>query len=203
MTYLISEKVRQSRKNINLTIEQLAKKIGCSKSYISQLENGKTKPSLSMIGKLVKALDIPITDIFEGNLEEQDSPPPTAKGSAPSGTLFNHLVKKEGRRTITYPDGKILDQFLTRAVYQKKMQPILTFIEPGGESHSDETIEHPEETEEFLIVLKGKLDFDLAGEKICLQEGDSLYFDGALPHHWRNNGDQAAEVLFVWTPAVW
>jgi len=203
MTRLMSEKLRQSRKNINLTIEQLAQKVGCSKSYISQLENGATRPSLTMLGKLVNALGIQITDIFDGNIEEDEPHSLTEAESLTPSILSNCLVKNDGRRTISYPDNKISSQFLTRAVYQKKMQPMLTFVEPGGGAQSEETLVHPEGSEEFLMVLKGKLDFDLGGEKFSMQEGDSLYFDGTIPHHWWNSGDQTAEVLFIWTPAVW
>ncbi len=203
MPPLISERLRKSRKQKKLTIAQLASLVGCSKSYISQLEHGTTKPSVTMLGKLVDALDAHITDFFD---EDRGGVSVTESQSVESerAIISNEcLVRVKDRRTIDYPDGKTRSHFLTRAVYHKKMQPIFTIIEPGGESQSDEDIIHPEGSEEFVIVLKGEIEFEINGEKFPIQKGDSLYFEGNIPHKWRNVTKETAEVLFVWTPAVW
>lgn len=201
MSLLFSEKIRQTRKKQRMTIEQLAEKAGCSKSYISQLENGATKASVSMLGKLSEALNLPITDFFEENNEKL---PEGAKNVKLKQNILNQsLVKKSTRKTIHYPDGKTKSHFLTRAVYQKQMQPILTTIEPGGESNYEEDTIHPDGSEEFLTVLQGEIELVIADEIVFLQEGDSFYFDGSIPHRWRNSGTVDAKVLFVWTPAVW
>jgi len=203
MPPLISERLRKARKQKKLTIAQLAKEVGCSKSYISQLENGTTKPSVTMLGKLVDALEARITDFFDEERTGNDVPDSPSVEQERSTISSECLVRSKDRRTIDYPDGKTRSHFLTRAVYHKKMQPIFTVIEPGGESQSDEDLVHPEGSEEFVIVLKGEIEFELRGEKFHILKGDSLYFDGNTPHKWRNVSDQTAEVLFVWTPAVW
>jgi len=201
MKLSFDEILRQTRKEQNLTIKQLAKFVGCSKSYISQLENGTTKPSVTMLRKLAEALNIQITDFF------QDSQSTAGEGNSTnnihkSSHYQNCLVTDNQRREISYPDGKTKSQFLTKAVYQKRMQPILTTIEPGG-SNSDDVITHPVGSEELLFVLNGEIDFEINNQKFTLKEGDTFYFDGNTPHRWTNNSDQTAEVLFVWTPAVW
>ena len=50
--FVISEVLRQGRKDANLTQEQLADKIGTKKSYISRLENGKCDIQLSTLYKI-------------------------------------------------------------------------------------------------------------------------------------------------------
>ena len=185
-----------------MTIEQLAKIVGCSKSYISQLENGATNPSVTMLGKLVEALNVQITDFFQDNRDHLGEKNVETEKSS-KVTKSECLVARDERRTINYPDGKTRSHFLTRAVYQKKMQPILTVIDPGGESNWEEKIIHPEGSEEFLMVLKGEIDFEVHGKTYTIREGDSFYFDGNTPHRWKNKCQQTAEVLFVWTPAVW
>jgi quercetin dioxygenase-like cupin family protein len=54
-----------------------------------------------------------------------------------------------------------------------------------------------------VLVLKGEVEFEIGTERLLLQEGDTLYFNGDIPHHWVNTGKETAEVLFVWTPPVW
>ncbi len=202
MQLSFNERLKQKRNKLNLTIEQLANLVGCSKSYISQLEHGTAKPSVTMLRKLAEALNIQMSEFLNDKT--------AANGEISLGRQVNWLrsgqsclISENERRIINYPDGKSKSAFLTEAVYMKKMQPILTTIEPGGGSNSDDDTTHPEGSEEFLFVLRGEIDFRVDNKNFKLKEGDTFYFDGVIPHSWKNNGTQVAEILFVWTPAVW
>lgn len=50
--YVISEMLKEARREANLTQEQLAKKVGTKKSYISRLENGKCDINLSTLYRI-------------------------------------------------------------------------------------------------------------------------------------------------------
>jgi len=184
----IPSRLKELRKRRNLTLQQLAEKAGCTKSYISQLEKGTSSPSVSMLGRLAEALEIPVADLIRD------------ESGADQG---NRLLRKNDRRTIQYPDGKVISQLLTRGVFQKKMQPLLSVIEPGGMLNDSGNMSHPKGAEEFVLVLKGAIEFEIGSERFTLQQGDTLYFDGDLPHRWMNRSKQTAEVLFIWTPPVW
>jgi transcriptional regulator with XRE-family HTH domain len=60
----IGKKIVRFREVRGLTAEQLAYQNGISKGYLSQLENGKYLPSLKMLEKIAKALDVPLRDFF-------------------------------------------------------------------------------------------------------------------------------------------
>lgn len=184
----IQKKIRMYRKEKGLTLRELAERVGCSHSFISQVEKGMTVPSLSMIGKLASALQISVVDLFNDltNGAEEDW----------------HLAKRD-RKTIQYPDGKVASQFLVTRISTKKMEPLISRIKPGGKSDGAERMNHPVGTEEFVLVLKGEIDFEINGKDFHLCEGDTLDFDGILPHSWVNNGRKTAEVLFVFTPPIW
>ena len=184
----IQKRIREYRKERGLTLRQLAERAGCTPSYISQLEKGLTVPSLSMVGKLASALHIPVIDLFSDLSNGEDSA---------------WYLRKADRKTIDYPDGKVSSQLLVTRISRKKMEPLISRIEPGGRSDGSEEMNHPPGTEEFALVIKGEIDFEINGKEIHLQEGDTLSFDGALPHRWVNNGHEAAEVLFVFSPPVW
>jgi transcriptional regulator with XRE-family HTH domain len=184
----VQQKIREYRQQRGLTLKQLAEKAGCTQSYISQLEKGLTMPSLSMVGRLSAALDIKVVDLF----------------SDMSNRGENHWVLRRGdRKHIAYPDGNVSSQMLVTRVSNKRMEPLISVIEPGGTSDTAEGISHPTGTEEFVLVLRGDVDFQIDGKNIRLGEGDSLYFNGDLPHRWKNNGRRSAEVLFVFTPPTW
>ena len=184
----ISEKLRSLRKSKKMTLKDVADRAGCTGAYISQLEKGKNVPSVSMLGRLASALDSQVSELLSEN-----------------GQDFQwdwHLPKSE-RRMIQYPDGKVTSQLLTRGVFQKKMQPVITIIEPGGTSDKIGKLFHPPGSEEFVLVLEGEIDFWIGTDHIMLQEGDTLYFKGDQAHGWANPGKKTARVLFTWTPPVW
>lgn len=184
----IDLKIRQLRKEKGLTMEKLGQLAGCTKAYISQLENRKTAPSLSMLGRLAKVLGVSVSDLL---------------GSQKGNGLRHRKLKKADRMAVQYPDGKIVDYILTRGVAQKKMQPLLCEIKRGGASDESSYLQHPPGSEEFVLVLKGAIDFYIEKKGFKLREGDTIYFEGNLKHHWVNNGKKTAEVLFIWTPPVW
>lgn len=61
---LFGEKVRKVRKLKGLTQEELAHESKLHSTYIGQIERGIRNPSLINIHKLVKALNISISEIF-------------------------------------------------------------------------------------------------------------------------------------------
>jgi HTH-type transcriptional regulator / antitoxin HipB len=50
--FVISEMLREARKEAKMTQEQLAEKVGTKKSYISRLENGKCDIQLSTLYRI-------------------------------------------------------------------------------------------------------------------------------------------------------
>ena len=52
--FAIGEIIREERKQANMTQEELAKRIGAKKSYISLIENGHTDIQLSTLYKLIE-----------------------------------------------------------------------------------------------------------------------------------------------------
>ena len=184
----IQKRIRMYRKEQGLTVRQLAQRTGCTHSYISQLEKGTTVPSLSMVGKLAAALGINVVELFN---------------ESPNGGDTDYYLSRNERKTINYPDGKVSSQLLVSRIATKKMEPLVSAIQPGGSSDEAERMVHPPGTEEFVLVLKGELEFKVNGKEMRLKEGDTLSFDGTLPHSWVNRTKKKAEVLFVFSPPIW
>lgn len=184
----IHARLRNFRKEKGLTVRQLAEEAGCTHSYITQIEKGTTVPSLSMVGKLARALGINVVDLFN---------------EPPNGGDTDFYLAKNERKTINYPDGNVTSQLLVSRITTRKMEPLVSVIQPGGTSDEAEKMVHPNGTEEFVLVLKGELEFRVNGKEMRLKEGDTLSFDGTLPHSWANKKKKRAEVLFVFSPPIW
>lgn len=60
----LGENIRTYRKNAKLTQAQLAEIIGYSDSYIGQIENARTKPSLEAVVRIAKALFVTVDQLL-------------------------------------------------------------------------------------------------------------------------------------------
>ena len=60
----IMMKVRMIRTAKGLNMRELADKVGCSTSFISQIENGKVSPSIAMLKKIASVLDVRVVDFL-------------------------------------------------------------------------------------------------------------------------------------------
>lgn len=70
-------KIREARKLRNLTLTELAGRVGLTASHISQIERGLTSPSVSSLLSIAGALDLPMEYFFaDDNERGSTSPPP-------------------------------------------------------------------------------------------------------------------------------
>ncbi|HET6558363.1 MAG TPA: helix-turn-helix transcriptional regulator [Prolixibacteraceae bacterium] len=58
--YYTGQIIGEARKKAHLTQEELAKRVGANKSYISRIENGKTEPKISTFYRIAAALGLSV-----------------------------------------------------------------------------------------------------------------------------------------------
>ena len=171
--------IRTERLRQNLTLAQLAERAGLSASALSQIERGVTDPSIGSLRRIASSLQVP----FFQFLLERESPDP--------------VVRKNSRRTITFPDRALQYQLLTPTL-RGPFEVLAMDVVPGGES-GEEALGH--DSEECMLILNGEVEVELAGQWHALATGDSIYIQRNAPHRVVNHGAQTAEVLMVISPA--
>ena len=50
----------------------------------------------------------------------------------------------------------------------------------------------------YLYIIQGQIEYFLDEEMMELHEGDSLFFNGQIPHVPRNNTDSLAKILVLY-----
>ncbi|WP_343248134.1 helix-turn-helix transcriptional regulator [Diplocloster hominis] len=65
--------ISQKRKEINMTQEQLAEKLGISNKTISKWECGKCMPDYSIVQPLCQQLGITIAELMDGNMNDRNN----------------------------------------------------------------------------------------------------------------------------------
>ncbi len=157
--------IRRVRKSKDMTLVDLAEKIGLSLSYISQVERGITNPSINSLRKIALALGIPMSAFFQ---EES-----TTKGP---------VVRKNERGILVNSNSRLTYQLLSLNP-NRNIELLLTILEVGGTS-AESRMTH--KGEEAALVLKGECRFELGDDNYDLKEGDSIYITENTPHKFTN-----------------
>ena len=170
------QRFRRLRVRRGLSLARVAKATGVSIGFLSALERGQMRSSISTLRRIARFYRTNILSLFETAAE-------------------NPRLVRPKQRKILQTSPAVRMELL--AWGQTAMEPHLFRIKPGG--GSGESYSH--EGEEFLHVLRGEFEIWLNGrEHYRLQPGDSLYFESSTPHRWKNPGRAEAWLLWVNTP---
>ncbi|RLB04919.1 MAG: Cro/Cl family transcriptional regulator [Deltaproteobacteria bacterium] len=175
-------KIRTLRKERGLTLGELAQRVSCSPSFISQVERGKVSPSIATLKQIANVLKVNIVDFF-----------------LPTDELESVVMGEGERVEISLKRWKAKISLLVKSTQGKRMQPFYTVIKPGGGSLGL----YNHEGEEFGIVLKGKLEINLNGTHYLVKENESFYYSSQIPHSWSNPTDEETVVVWVVSPPTW
>ena len=176
--------IRRIRRSKGITLKQMAQKTGISLNYLSQIERGKTNPSIGLIKKITNALGVP----FMG-LGNEDFP----SGNSSQDVA---IVRRDMRKMLVFPKSKLKSYLLTPDL-QRKLEVLLSEVKPGTKT---EGVWYSHEGEEFGFVLEGRYEVTVEDKIYILEEGDSIYFPSDLPHKMKGIGNKPCRTLWVITP---
>jgi transcriptional regulator with XRE-family HTH domain len=176
----IGERLRAARRERGLSLAAVAARSGLTKGFLSEVERDLTSPSVGSLLRLCAALDVTV-----GQLLDADQGP---------------VVRAAERAPIAF-GGAGVDEFQLTPAGERRLLVLQSDIAPGGGSGSEPY--GLEADAEFVHVLAGTLDVDVAGTSFRLAAGDSMTFDAGAPHAWGNpSRTQPAQVLWVLEPAL-
>lgn len=176
----LAQRIRNHRRDRSLTLEEVASQTGLTRSWLSKVENFRVTPSLPALGKIAKALNVPLAELVTG----LDDKPELI------------LIRQNDRTTIERdpsPENKSVYESLAFKRQNRSMDPFVITV-PANTAR-DKALSH--EGEEFLLVLSGSISFEYDKELYSLEEGDSLYFDAHVEHRLINNSQTTSRVLCV------
>lgn len=183
---MIGEKIRDSRKEKGLSMTELAEKASVTAGYISQIERNQIEPSLSVLRRISKILEVPLPELFAAET---------------SGDV--QVIPKNKRTIVKFPELNMAYEFLTpstRNIPDLQMNAVCFRLEPKNRG-SEGPITH--KGDELIYVIRGELDFYIEGITYKIEEGGTLYIPKGTAHEFYNPGDITAEGIGVVTPAVY
>lgn len=180
----ISNKIKEIRKQKNITIQELANKAGVSKGLISQIENNRTVPSLPVLMNIVQSLNLDLNDFFKGISSRKKS----------QQRVQFKLPKDYQTFEKEYAKGFLYHRIFTRNIHTVPVDFVLLALKKGARRNQ---IIHTESFE-YNYMLKGKVEYYIENKSYLFSEGESLFFDSRLGHRLANVGNGDALMLVVY-----
>jgi transcriptional regulator with XRE-family HTH domain len=173
--------IKTRRTELNMSLRDLATMTGLSPTFISSLERGIGNPTLDSLRKVANALNAPIFRLIGGAADR--SP----------------VVRQGERKHLTLPPAHVRFEIMTPTLTRK-----MVAFQVRATSAEGDLVVQPlaEPTEEFLLVLAGRLRIVLAGEAYELEPGDSAYFEGRELESLHVVSDGEACYISAITPPV-
>jgi len=178
----ISNRIKEIRRERNTTVQELADLAGVSKGLISQIENNRTVPSLMVLIDIISALDVDLNQFF--------------KDISANSLLSPVLIKrKEEYQSFEKEQalGFLYQRIFTKTFKNSTVDIVLLELEPDATRPMVVT-----EAFEYKYILSGKVDYIFEDQTYSLSEGDSMLFDGRLPHTPKNTAAQKAIMLIIY-----
>lgn len=179
----VGKNLERLRKQRGLSLERLANLSGVSRAMIGQVEAGESAPTISLLWKVARGLDVRFADLL---------------GDEVAGDVV--LLPADTSKILRSADGS----FESRALFPFDQHRRAEFYElrlKGG--NSEHAVAHPEGTYENLVVHIGRLRLTVnASKPIDLRAGDAIYFRADVPHVYENPGTRDAIMYLVMTYAA-
>lgn len=175
----IGTKVRNRRRELGLTLQEIADGANLSVGFISQLERDLTSPSLSSLAAIAQVLKAEIADFLV----------------VPGGD--SSLTRSNKREPYTLNEGSLIYERLTSKFPGHVLSGVIMKEEPG---HRSPPMRH--EGEEFFFVLEGSITCEIGGERTVLEPGDSIHFNSNELHSTWNHTLETASILVICTMEI-
>ncbi len=178
----VGENLVRLRKRRGLSLERLAALSGVSRAMLGQIEAGDSTPTIALLWKVARGLDVRFADLLGDDSTEDVQ-----------------VLAASNAKILRSSDGA----FESRALFPFDNRRRAEFYElrlRGG--HAERAEAHARGTYENLIVQAGRLRLTIGeGEPLELRAGDAVYFRADVPHVYENFGTRDTLMYLVMTYA--
>jgi transcriptional regulator with XRE-family HTH domain len=198
----VGVRLRRARQERRIGVRELARRVDVSSSLISQIETGKTQPSVRTLHAIVNELGISLDQLLDTDAPPAATQPGAAAGDpkaaagppSPWPSPPMERVQRSNARKVLNVESGVRWERLTAAP-----DPLVDFLYVvyevgGGSSSSDALVGHS--GYEYGVLVQGRLTVTVGFETYELDPGDSISFDSSVPHRISNHGDEEAHAFW-------
>jgi transcriptional regulator with XRE-family HTH domain len=203
----LGQRLREAREQKKIGLRELARRLGVSPSLISQIETGKTEPSINTLFSMVSELELSVNEIvFDAKSSVVPAPAPAAvpaqanrvvtapaSGAVQAEPPDSPVVRSTGRTSISLESGVSWQRLTARADHNVDF--LYLRYPPGSESTPADSLMRHNGTE-YGYILKGTLQVSIGFDTYEIGPGDTISFDCTQPHRFATVGDETVEAVW-------
>lgn len=181
LSLTVGTRLREAREARRLTLRSLARAVDLSPGMLSQIENGRARPSVGTLWALVSELGLSLDAVFP-----QGAEPTEAQAQA------GPVVQRAGARQVLELSGDVSWEQLNAPDDTDVVFAFVTY-RPGPPGDGQSVLPHARHTgQEYGYVVSGRLVVEVDGDEVELGPGDAITFDSEAPHRFRAAGEEPA-----------
>jgi DNA-binding XRE family transcriptional regulator/quercetin dioxygenase-like cupin family protein len=219
----LGARLRDVRLQSGMSLREVARRLGVSPSFISQMENGKSQPSVATLYSMAELLGVSIDELFQRSAPEPAAAavvdplhsfdvPPASVGSVngvinrsdfsspadawtQEGTADRvQVIRPVDRPRLVMDSGVVWEQLASN---NDRNLDFMEITYPAGTSSTNDgrMLRHP--GMEYGYLLSGALQITHGFETYLLHPGESMCLDPAIPHLLTNPGTVPARGIWV------
>lgn len=173
----IAERIRELREILEISAEEMAGKLGIPKEQYEDYENARSDIPIGVLWGIAAELGTDATVLLTGDMPRMEAYTLVRKGKG---------VKVERYKGYDF-------QSLAFNFKNRDMEPMIVHVSPGTDGH--ELVTHG--GQEFNYILSGAVKVIIGNKEFVLNEGDSIYFNPAVPHGQRAVGGDATFLTVI------
>ena len=202
------ERIRDARLLRGLSLREAARRLAVSPSFLSQIENGKSLPSVSTLYQLSQLYDVSMDRLFSDSAPSQSGALDQARGAirrtdfASPGDMWDDSDGISSLKAFTPSSRAILhmDSGVSWQQLATNTDSHLDFMEieyPAGSASTVDGTMLRHAGFEYGLVVEGVFEVTVGFDTVRLEEGDSVGFNSSIPHTLRNPGPGPARGIWV------
>ncbi|MEC4723430.1 XRE family transcriptional regulator [Noviherbaspirillum sp. CPCC 100848] len=170
------QKLRLKR---GLTLDDLSRAAGVSKSMLSQIEREKANPTIAVAWRLANALGVGIGELLSANSEQPEAV---------------HVLEPHETPTLPGHHSGYVLRILGPMDLAGKFEWYELTLAPNGMLRSNP---HDPGTMEHLTLVSGGMEVEVDGTARLLKVGGTARYAADRPHIIRNSGESEAKAMLV------
>jgi transcriptional regulator with XRE-family HTH domain len=191
----VGQRLRSERERRGVSLRELARRLEISPSALSQIETGRSRPSVGTLYAIVSELDMSLDELFGAQRTGAFAARAAdGEGGAEEAAGATLVQRRDARKRIELESGVRWERLTPTA--EPDADFLYVVYEVGGASSREGThMRHM--GREYGLVLSGRVRITIGfDEEHELGPGDSIAFESSRPHRLENAGDEPVEAIW-------
>lgn len=171
MNIIVAKNIKRLREENRLSMDELAKLSGVSKSMLAQIERGDGNPTISTLWKISNGMKVPFDAL-------------TVRTKRPY-----EIVKTADLQPLLEDNGKVKNYSLFPDDENRRFA--VYYLELDKESYW-ESEPHLKGTTEFITIFTGEIEIYADRHRFAVEKGESIRFKADVVHSYKNIGKETA-----------